>query len=861
MSLSERPEQCKSKSTNPTTHAWGQRASELAEWGWERLVNRTDVWGGYIREQDRGKEYTRADGTTCKLGKTTTRPAQKHRGQSVLAREVLVQHFRARDAGAVIGLHTTSPDNTSKWGGIDIDHHGEGGNDPVKNWEAALHWYDRLVARGFRPLLIDSNGAGGYHLRILFASAIPTPRLFWFLRSVVADHASVGLGAAPELFPKQSEIKPDRYGNWMRVPGRHHSREHWSRVWSGSEWLDGNDAIDHLLSLTGDPVDLVPENSEIDHRIRAYIAKVPNLGEGQGRDDLAYTLLSWLARDMHLDDAVALDWAETWDCHNTPPKGRERLAEILVNVHQYGQQGYGSGLERDGYHKPAPQPNAAPREVATPPPAAEPEVCPTNEGPDDPHRLARLYVDGCACNGEPTIRYWREEYHQWDGCAYRKLQAKELRARLNSRVKEEYDLLARHDRQGWDEAGRKNAKGKNCPPPVARQVTTRKVGDVQQALDSLVVLPGSIEVPAWLGMEPFPAHEVLACPNGLIHLPSLVDGGQPYQHPVTPRFFSPNSLDYPFDEYAPSPERWLAFLRELWPNDQESIDTLQEVFGYLLLPDTRQHKIFLAVGPKRGGKGTIARVLSRVIGLANVCNPTLASLGTNFGLWPLVGKTLAIISDARLSHRTDTAVVVERLLAISGEDGQTIDRKNLSPVTCRLPVRFLLLTNELPRLTDQSGALAGRLIILRMTRSWYGRENPRLTDQLLTELPGILSWAIVGWMRLRERGYFVQPASSLPLVRDIEDLASPMGAFVRERCVVGAGYDVPVDTLFTSWQNWCEVKGRREPGTEQVFGRDLRTVLPHINTPQRRKNGRVVRVFTGVRLRDENDPEVEEVEA
>jgi putative DNA primase/helicase len=127
-----------------------------------------------------------------------------------------------------------------------------------------------------------------------------------------------------------------------------------------------------------------------------------------------------------------------------------------------------------------------------------------------------------------------------------------------------------------------------------------------------------------------------------------------------------------------------------------------------------------------------------MLGLANCCAPTLAALGTNFGLWPLIGKRLAVIGDARLSGRTDQAVVTERLLSISGEDALTIDRKNLPPVTVKLPTRIVILTNELPRLSDASGALAGRFLILRLENSFYGREGMNLTDRLMKELPGIL---------------------------------------------------------------------------------------------------------------------------
>jgi putative DNA primase/helicase len=37
---------------------------------------------------------------------------------------------------------------------------------------------------------------------------------------------------------------------------------------------------------------------------------------------------------------------------------------------------------------------------------------------------------------------------------------------------------------------------------------------------------------------------------------------------------------------------------------------LGEIFGYMLTADTSQRKIFLLVGPTRGGKGTIGRVLT-----------------------------------------------------------------------------------------------------------------------------------------------------------------------------------------------------------------------------------------------------------
>jgi putative DNA primase/helicase len=478
--------------------------------------------------------------------------------------------------------------------------------------------------------------------------------------------------------------------------------------------------------------------------------------------------------------------------------------------------------------------------------ATDPEPPPKGltplEAPDDPHRLARLYIrERCQHAEALTLRSWREEWHRWDGSAYRVLPDKELRAELTASAKAEMDRV--------NIIAQKLAEAKGENLPIVRKVTGQLAGNVAHALASLTMLPGHTEAPAWLaGKEPFPAGEMLACRNGLVHLPSLV-GGKDHFVPPTPRFFSPSCLDFDFNGEAPRPAAWLGFLAELWPDDSQSIGTLQEWFGYLLTPDTRQQKILMLVGPMRSGKGTIARVLAAMLGKSNVAGPTLSSLGMNFGLWHLLGKAAAIISDARLSGRTDSATVTERLLSISGEDCQTVDRKNLAPVTAKISARFMIITNELPRLGDASGALTGRMILLRLSRSWYGRENIGLTDRLLAELPGILLWAIAGWQRLRARGHFVQPAAGKGMISELGDLASPVGAFVRDCCDTGPGCQVERAILFDRWKTWCQEQGRDHPGDAATFGRNLRAAVPALGDSYPRTEAGRVYVYEGICLK------------
>lgn len=367
----------------------------------------------------------------------------------------------------------------------------------------------------------------------------------------------------------------------------------------------------------------------------------------------------------------------------------------------------------------------------------------------------------------------------------------------------------------------------------------KRVADLLEALAAAVHVDGRVEPPAWLGGDgPI---RVLALRNGLLELPTR------RLHPHTPEFFNLTCLPYDYDPDAPPCVRWFRFLEELWGEDEESIGALQEIFAYILVGGTEQQKLFLLVGPKRSGKGTIGRVITGLLGPENVAGPTLASLTTNFGVSPLIGKPLAIISDARLSSRADSLVAVERLLSISGEDAITVDRKYREPWTGRLPTRFLILTNELPRFTDSSGALASRFIVLVLEKTFYGSENPRLTEELLEEAPSILNWALEGWDRLAARGHFLVPSASEEAVRQLEDLSSPVGAFVRERCRLGAALQVEKDLLYAAWREWCEAAGSK-PSPKSVFLRDLRAAFPHVREARPREGERRVRVLGGIGL-------------
>ena len=319
--------------------------------------------------------------------------------------------------------------------------------------------------------------------------------------------------------------------------------------------------------------------------------------------------------------------------------------------------------------------------------------------PQAPLKVAEVLCKSCFTyeDGFLVLRHWRGSWWHWQGGWWQELKPREIRADL-------FQLLA--DCVYTD--------GDGHVTPWAP--TLSKLNNLLHAMASVCHLRDAVEQPSWL--IPGPQGEVVACRNGLLNV------GDRDLYPHTPGFLNQTAVPFNYDANAPVPARWLEFLEELWPDEEDQQQALQEWFGYVISGRSDLQKILLLVGPTRAGKGVISNILTALLGRKNVANPTLSSLSGEFGLAPLIGKPLGLISDARLGTR-DSSVPVERLLSISGEDALTINIKYQEQWTGKLPTRLMVVSNELPAFTDASGAIVGRFLTLILRKSWFGQGGPQ----------------------------------------------------------------------------------------------------------------------------------------
>ena len=361
--------------------------------------------------------------------------------------------------------------------------------------------------------------------------------------------------------------------------------------------------------------------------------------------------------------------------------------------------------------------------------------------------------------------------------------------------------------------------------------------------------------PIWLEEYRFnkpDASKLISLANGIFHLEDRV------LIPHSLGFFTQNSLPFDYDEQAQCPT-WHNFLNSVWPEDQESKDTLQEMFGYIISGDTRQQKFFNLIGPRRSGKGTINKVLVDLLGQHNTVAPELVELCDSFGLQPWLGKLLASFTDARAPERNRSAVV-SQLLRIVGGDTITVNRKNKEAWNGYLPTRIVIYSNEALQLTENSNALTGRMIVLKMTKSFYDKEDTDLSHKLSKELSGIFNWAMEGLeRRLARGGHFLQPQSGKDLLELMSELGNPIGSFVDEALIFEPEAKVNKDEVFACYKHWATRKNIPY-GTELAFKRRFLAATQEyaIQTALDRTKGSRSHVYLGVKLNEKAQKYIDE---
>jgi P4 family phage/plasmid primase-like protien len=417
---------------------------------------------------------------------------------------------------------------------------------------------------------------------------------------------------------------------------------------------------------------------------------------------------------------------------------------------------------------------------------------------DDHLGRARIYRG----RTRPNLCHYRDDYYDHEAGHYTIVDDDTIRAEL-------YGFL--------DTCSKEVVRGKKAEvvPFAPNKASVSETGEALKALGH--VLP-TVEQPHWLDGRDGPNPTDLICfPNGILNINTNEFT------PPDPMLFTPHGVGFDYDPNAAAPNQWLNFLDEIFAGEVDQIASLQEAFGYCLSSDMSQEKVFMLLGDKRSGKDTTRHTLQSLLSPTAICGPTFDSMSTNFGMSQLIGKQLAVVGDMRLGARCDKDQLAEHVLKLSGRGLFTIDRKNKSHWTGTLPCKLWLLSNEMPKLKDASGALASRFVTYHTRTSFYGREDRQLFEnKIRPQLPAILLWSLDGLRRMRARGPIAEPACSVETREELAREGSPIMAFVQQCLTLDATAKVEKDALYSAYLVYAHDSGL-QPTSKSWFFRDLAT--------------------------------------
>lgn len=377
----------------------------------------------------------------------------------------------------------------------------------------------------------------------------------------------------------------------------------------------------------------------------------------------------------------------------------------------------------------------------------------------------------------------------------------------------------------WAEAHKIPVEGKDGGYEVV-PLTASTTRNVREAIISQTLITEKI-VPVWInGVEGTEPKDLIVFNNGIlnVHEYLAIDGSANSLAPLTPDLFAISAIPISFDPTAVC-KRWEQFLVSAIGDDPAKILLLQEWFGYVLSGDRSLHKLMFLKGLPGAGKSTVHFVLEQLVGREQSVSPKLEDLDNDFALQPMYGKMLCIIPDCKTPKEFKSMAGLQNLLTITGDDSQSIRRKNLTnlpnqPLTCRVSIA----ANNYLGIPDHDLATIRRLNIVVFDRV-PAVPDTGLNLKLAEELPGVVNWALAGLKRLRHQGKFTVPPSSAKAEQEWRLDVSPTAAFLDECTEQGAFCSK--EQLYDCYRGWEKINQTEITNRGRFFGR-LTTNAPHL---------------------------------
>ena len=310
--------------------------------------------------------------------------------------------------------------------------------------------------------------------------------------------------------------------------------------------------------------------------------------------------------------------------------------------------------------------------------------------------------------------------------------------------------------------------------------------ELAQSEPGIPILPDQLDADPWL----------LTVANGTLALRT----GELRGH--DPDRFNTKLVEVAYDRGADCP-LWRQFLDEIMGSDENMIRFLQRAVGYSLTGDTSERCLFILYGCGANGKTTFLEVIRALLGDYALRTPTETLMMKRSGSIPndvarLKGARFVSASESEEGRRLAESLIKD----ITG--GDTISARFMRAEWFDFipECKVWLATNHKPEIRGTDKAIWDRIRLIPFNVVIpEAEQDKQLTDKLIRELPGILTWAVEGCLAWQRDGLGVadKVKKATAAYRSEQDV---LGEFIEDCCIEGNDKEALAGDLYDEYKEW-----------------------------------------------------------
>ena len=299
--------------------------------------------------------------------------------------------------------------------------------------------------------------------------------------------------------------------------------------------------------------------------------------------------------------------------------------------------------------------------------------------------------------------------------------------------------------------------------------------------------------------------------------------------------FTTNLLPYNFDPTATCP-RFIKYLEEIFENDQEKIDFVQEAVGYAFHKSLPTPAVFFLIGGGNNGKSIFINTIANLIGEENTSNVSFNALSDERYVLELFQKMINISGETPQGKSINTDAVK----AATAGDWITGRELYKSPMKFRPFAKHFLAMNKAPVISDNSFGMWRRIWVLEFNRRFTEKDMDRqLEEKLVNELSGIFNWALEGYKKLKEKKFALSESTSMKISKkEYRDDIDSVRSFVKDKFIKSndSRDTVIFSETYELYKSYCQAEGKKDLQVKTDFKKTLLDIGYEIKSSSRCNN-------------------------